>query len=160
MKKGVIIVLAVAIIGILGVAAKSHGSQGTAPAAGTASGRTIGASTPMQPAADAGTSSTAGMSSSGSYKDGTYTGNSEDTLYGTVQVAAVISGGKITDIQFLQMPGPEGNSRQITSFSEPILKQETIEAQAANIDFVSGATQTSEAYEQSLQAALDQAALG
>jgi uncharacterized protein with FMN-binding domain len=56
------------------------------------------------------------------------------------------------------MPGPEGHSKEVTAFSEPYLKQSTLTHQSANIDFVSGATQTSEAYEKSIQAALDQAA--
>jgi uncharacterized protein with FMN-binding domain len=97
-------------------------------------------------------------SSNASYKDGTYTGDAEDTIYGTVQIAAVISGGKITDIRFLQMPGPEGHSKEVTAFAKDPLKQSTLNHQSSNIDFVSGATQTSEAYEQSLQAALDKAA--
>ena len=97
-------------------------------------------------------------SSSSGLKDGTYTGQSEFTPYGTVKVAAVVSGGKITDIKFLQMPGPEGHSREVTAFAEPYLKQETLQNQNGNIQFVSGATTTSEAYQMSLQAALDQAA--
>ena len=40
-----------------------------------------------------------------------------------------------------------------------MLKQETISAQSANIDTVSGATVTSDGYLQSLQAALDAAHL-
>jgi uncharacterized protein with FMN-binding domain len=98
-------------------------------------------------------------SSATTYKDGTYTGDAEDTIYGTVQVAAVISGGKITDIKFIQMPGPEGHSKEVTAFAESPLKQSTLNHQSANIDFVSGATQTSEGYVQSLQAALDRAAM-
>jgi uncharacterized protein with FMN-binding domain len=96
---------------------------------------------------------------SGTYKDGTYTGDAEDTIYGTVQVAAVINGGKITDIKFLRMPGPEGHSKEVTAFAEDPLKQSTLNHQSANIDFVSGATQTSEGYVQSLQAALDRATM-
>jgi uncharacterized protein with FMN-binding domain len=61
-------------------------------------------------------------------------------------------------VKFLQMPGPEGHSKEVTAFSKDPLKQSTLQKQSANIDFVSGATQTSEGYQQSLQAALDQAA--
>jgi uncharacterized protein with FMN-binding domain len=155
MKRAVVIILAVAIIGALGLAAKGNSENMAAPAASSSATQTLASNTSEQvPAATSDSSASAG-----SYKDGTYSGESENTLYGTVQVAAVVSGGKITDIQFLQMPGPEGNSRQITSFAEPLLRQETIQSQSAHIDFVSGATQTSEAYEMSLQAALDQAAM-
>ena len=93
----------------------------------------------------------------GNYKDGTYNDQSEDTPYGIVQVAVVVSGGKITDIKFLQMPYDLGHSQQVTSYAEPYLKDETIQRQSANIDFVSGASTTSEAYQLSLQAALDKA---
>lgn len=93
-----------------------------------------------------------------SYRDGTYNGDSEGTPYGTVQVAAVISGGKITDVKFLQMPNDRGHTQEVTAYAEPYLKDETIQKQSAHIDFVSGATTTSDAYEMSLQAALDQAA--
>jgi uncharacterized protein with FMN-binding domain len=56
------------------------------------------------------------------------------------------------------MPSDEPRSREITSYSEPGLKQNAITAQSANIDFVSGATSTSYGYKESLQAALDKAA--
>ncbi len=92
------------------------------------------------------------------YKDGNYIGSAAQTPYGTVQVAAVISGGKITDINFLQMPNDLGNSRAIAAAAEPLLKQTALQKQSAHIDFVSGATSDSYGFEQSLQAALDKAA--
>lgn len=148
MKKGVIIILAVAIIGGLAAGAGGHHDAASSPSnSGT---------TAQNPQSVQGATST-NASSGTSYKDGTYTGASEDTPYGTVQVAVVVSGGKITDVNFLQMPSDLGHSQEVTAFSEPYLKQETLSGQSASIQFVSGATTTSEAYEQSLQAALDQA---
>lgn len=150
MRKSIVIILAVALIGALGII-KNHKSDDAAP---------LAAPTDTSAVMSAQTSQNDNTSSSpqAAYRDGSYTGASENTIYGTVQVAAVVSGGKITDIKFLQMPGPEGHSKEVTAFSEPYLKQSTLNHQTAHIDFVSGATQTSEAYEQSLQAALDQAA--
>lgn len=149
MKKSVVIILAIAIIGALGVMAKGHKNGATlAPPASSTSSNTIGTVTNASSNTSASTTT---------YKDGTYNGASEDTPYGTVQVAAVVSGGKITDIKFLQMPYDLGHSQQVTAYAEPYLKQETIQNQSANIDFVSGASTTSDAYQQSLQAALDQA---
>ena len=122
--------------------------------------------TNLSPSASTTTSVTASNNNSGattssvpanSYKDGTYRASSDQNPYGTVEIAAVISGGKITDIKFLQMPNQEGHSREVTNFSEPLLKQSALDKQTANIDFISGATDTSFAFEQSLQAALDQA---
>jgi len=153
MKKGIVIILTVAVIGALGIYNKDHQTSsltsGNLPDSSTSA--TLGDNTNTA-------SQTTNASSPSSYKDGTYTGAAEDAPYGTVQVAAVISGGKIIDVKFLQMPGPEGHSKEVTAFAEDPLKQSTLNHQSANIDFVSGATQTSEGYEQSLQAALDQAA--
>lgn len=93
----------------------------------------------------------------GQYKDGTYTGSTEDVGYGPVQVQAVVSGGKLTGVNFLQMPSDRQQSQQIASEAEPLLLQEAIQAQSSAIDTVSGATSDSEGFVQSLQSALDQA---
>jgi uncharacterized protein with FMN-binding domain len=157
MRKGIVAILAVAIIGALGIYSNGHKSDASA----IEGANTSASNTPTASATRETTNPTATETSntaSGAYKDGTYTGVSQETEYGTIQVAAVVSGGRITDIEFLQMPGPEGNSKQVTAFSEQPLKQSALNKQSAHIDFVSGATTTSEAYEQSLQAALDQAA--
>ena len=95
--------------------------------------------------------------SSGQYKNGSYTGSLEDAFYGPLQVKAVISGGKLTDVVFLQYPNDQQNSIRVNSMAIPMLKQEAISAQSANVDIVSGATQSSEAFRQSLGAALLQA---
>jgi len=91
------------------------------------------------------------------YKDGQYTGSSSDAFYGFIQVEAVISGGKLTDVKFLQTPNDRDTSVMINSQATPILKQEAIQAQSANISGVSGATDTSQAFIQSLSSALRQA---
>lgn len=93
----------------------------------------------------------------GQYKDGQYTGPVTDAYYGLVQVKAIISGGKITDVQFLQYPNDRSTSQEINGQAMPYLTQEAISAQSANVDIISGATQTSEAFIQSLIAALAQA---
>ncbi len=91
------------------------------------------------------------------YKDGEYTGRVTDAFYGNIQVKTVVSGGQITDIQFLDYPSDRRTSIEINRQAMPLLKQETIQAQSANVDGVSGATQTSRAYIQSLKSALIQA---
>jgi uncharacterized protein with FMN-binding domain len=91
------------------------------------------------------------------YKDGTYTGISADAFYGNIQVKAIISGGKITDVQFLDYPQDRRNSIEINSQAMPLLKSEAIQIQNANVDIISGATATSQAFVQSLQSALNQA---
>jgi uncharacterized protein with FMN-binding domain len=91
------------------------------------------------------------------FKDGTYTGDPADAFYGMIQVQATISGGKITSVHFLQAPNDRGTSIEINQQADPILAQEAIQAQNANVDVVSGATDSSQAFVQSLQSALDKA---
>jgi uncharacterized protein with FMN-binding domain len=92
-----------------------------------------------------------------SYKDGTYTGSAADAFYGTMQVQAIVKNGKIADVQFLQYPNDRDESVQINQQAMPMLKQEAIQAQSANVDIVSGATDSSQAFMQSLASALSQA---
>lgn len=92
-----------------------------------------------------------------SYKDGAYTGSVTDAFYGDIQVQAVVSDGKLTDVKFLQYPRDNQNSISINEQAIPYLKQEAIAAQGSRVDVVSGATDTSYAFRQSLSAALAKA---
>lgn len=91
------------------------------------------------------------------YKDGTYTGSVADAFYGNVEVQATISGGKIADVSFLQYPSDRSTSRSINSQAIPYLQQEAVAAQTGQVNVVSGATDTSNAFVQSLTSALAQA---
>jgi len=103
------------------------------------------------------TSSPTSTTSNGKYKDGSYTGIVADAFYGKMQVQAVIEGGKITDVKFLQYPNDRGETTEVSNRALPILKSEAIAAQGAKVDVVSGATQDWEAFIQTMQSALDQA---
>lgn len=87
------------------------------------------------------------------------TGAVAQTQWGPVQVQLVVDGSRIVGVKVLQYPQSNGRSVQINSAALPILTHETIGAQSAHIDMVSGATVTSGGYLQSLQSALDQAKL-
>ena len=100
---------------------------------------------------------TAPASSTGQYKDGAYTGSVADAFYGNIQVKAIISGGKLTDVVFLQYPNDRRDSVMINQQAMPMLKQEAVQAQSASVDGVSGATDTSQAFVESLTAALNKA---
>ncbi len=89
--------------------------------------------------------------------DGTFTGSTAYEPYGPIQIAIVVSGGKISDIKLLQMPQNDRTSYEINAYALPILAQETISAQSANIDSVSGASLTSPAYSETLRSALAKA---
>ena len=91
------------------------------------------------------------------YKDGRYTGDAADAFYGMIQVQATIAGGRITNVQFLQAPNDRETSIVINQQADPMLAQEAIQAQSANVDIVSGATHSSNAFIQSMQSALHKA---
>jgi uncharacterized protein with FMN-binding domain len=87
------------------------------------------------------------------------TGTVAQTRWGPVQVRLTLAAGKITAVDVLQYPDGNNRDREINDDALPVLVQETISAQNADIDMVSGATVTSTGYVQSLQSALDQAGL-
>ena len=89
----------------------------------------------------------------------TYDGAVVNTRYGNVQVQITVANGKITAARVLQVPWSDHRDQQINSAAVPILNQESVASQNANIDMVSGATYTSDGYIQSLQSAIDQAHL-
>ena len=91
------------------------------------------------------------------YKNGTFTGPVADAYYGNVQVQVVIQNGKITDVKFLDYPHDRRTSQEINAQAMPWLTQEAIQAQSANINLISGATLTSQAFANSLQSALSTA---
>lgn len=97
------------------------------------------------------------ISVKGIYNDGSYTGLRTDAYYGMVQVKATVKNGNLTDVVFLEYPSSHGTSRYINGQAMPILKQEAIEAQEVKVNIVSGATETSIAFWESLDSALTQA---
>ena len=105
-------------------------------------------------------SGSAGSGSAGSVQGGsTVAGDAINTRFGPVQVQITVAGGKITAADVLQVPMRDRKDQMINSQAVPILNQETVSAQSAKIDTVSGATYTSDGYAQSLQSAIDKAHL-
>lgn len=92
------------------------------------------------------------------YQDGTYTGSSANAEWGNVKVQAVIANGQISDVRFLEHPDHRSRSQSINAHAMPILTSEAINSQQAEVDIVTGATDTSDAFIQSLASALKQAA--
>ncbi|GGX85578.1 FMN-binding protein [Streptomyces minutiscleroticus] len=115
------------------------------PSAGTAA-----TAQPAAPAPAPSPTSSSGASSSSGDAPRTVQGTAVDTEKGTVQVEVVFEGDRIGSVRMLQQP----NHPQTTA-AVPTLIEETLQAQSADIDTVSGATITSEGYRESLQAALD-----
>jgi uncharacterized protein with FMN-binding domain len=118
-----------------------------------------GASTTTSSSGSASAGSRGSSSSAADGSSTTVTGETAQTQWGPVQVQITVSGGKITDVTPVQYPDGNGRDQEINSYALPVLAQEALAAQSANIDHVSGATVTSDGYVQSLQSAIDQANL-
>jgi uncharacterized protein with FMN-binding domain len=88
-----------------------------------------------------------------------FTGDAAQTQYGIVQVKITVSGKKITNVAFVQLTAFDSRSQEINYQAAPILLHETLQAQSANINSVSGASYTSAGYMQSLQSAIDKAGI-
>lgn len=146
-------------------AAGTTGSTGTG-SSGTGSSGSTGASGPSGTPGTSGTSGSSSSSSSSSSSgssnssaSGTYKGNTVQTRFGPVQVQITVANGKITDVTALQLTNTDGKSIQISNRAAPLLRSKVLAAQSADVQTISGATITSDAYLTSLQAAIDAANL-
>jgi uncharacterized protein with FMN-binding domain len=139
--------------GFLAAASSAPGTSSTTagttrPPSTTGPGTTAGAGPPPSPSTSTTTAPTATRQINGQVVG---------TQFGDVEVRVTISGGRITDVQSVELPFEHQRSEEISQQAAPLLHDEVLQAQSAQIDLISGATYTSEAYRQSLQAALDQA---
>ncbi|MCU0477709.1 MAG: FMN-binding protein [Chloroflexi bacterium] len=135
---------------------------GSSPAATPAAVEPVVESTPAAadatPAQDAATPAPAATpAADAAYRDGTVTGAAIGIRWGAVQVQVTIAGGVITEVAAIELPDGDRHSAQLSQRAEPQLRSSALATQGADVDIVSGATYTSLAYAQSLQAALDAA---
>lgn len=145
MKHASLLVLAGTVAGFLGVLGV-HLRQ--APAA----------SRPVSPAPGPTASSSsspavAGPTAAGSARSAV--GPKEQFGYGILDVKVTAHGSRITDVSVPFLETAEPTSQQICQEAISMLRTEVLSAQSLNINAISGATYTSEAYAQSLQAALN-----
>jgi uncharacterized protein with FMN-binding domain len=149
----VILAVTATIAGLVALLSfKSH-----APTLAAATGTTGGSSTSSSsssssvpgefPTGSAAPKLTAGQS--------TLTGHVANTVYGPVQIQLVVQDSKIVKVAILEQPTNTIHDIQIGEFAFPRLISETLTAQNAKIDAVSGASYTSAGYIASLQSALD-----
>jgi uncharacterized protein with FMN-binding domain len=89
--------------------------------------------------------------------NGTFTGPSVNVNYGNVQVKITVVNGRITDA--VAVKAPTGKNDRYTNMAVPTLKAQTLKAQSANIQGVSGASYTSYGWFTSLQGAIALAGL-
>ena len=131
--------------------ALSQSGSGTASSGNGSSGS--GSSAGSDGSSDSGDSSSS--ASSGELQDGTYTSVASPNAYGEIQLQVTVKGGRITDIATIKMP-THGRSQSVNAQAIPELTDRAISAQSAEIQFVSGATETSTAFVNSLQDAINQ----
>jgi uncharacterized protein with FMN-binding domain len=136
----------------VGAAAGALPATTPAPSASTAPPQNTTSAPPR-----AGSSSTSKNRAKATAK--TYLGQAVQTQYGVVQVKVKVTGSHINSVQLVQLSAYDSRSQEINSYAAPILVDETMSAQNAQINTVSGATYTSDGYLQSLQSALDQAGI-
>jgi uncharacterized protein with FMN-binding domain len=122
----------------------SSGSAQTASSGNSASGSGSAAATTQ--------AGTAGVVPTGTR---TVTGTDVQYGYGDLQVAVTVSGQKITNISMVKANVADSYSSTVDQVALPQLRQEALRAQSASINGITGATYTSDAYAQSLQAAID-----
>jgi len=128
----------------------------TKAAASTSTTQNAAATTSASPTPTA-AKTTAAAAPATSAKDGTFTGNAVDVGYGIVQVKIVVSNGKITEASAVQ--APSGRSQRFTDYAVPNLRQQTLSANSAAINGVSGASYTSYGWYKSLISALQKAGM-
>jgi uncharacterized protein with FMN-binding domain len=138
----------------VGGTSTNAGASTTAPSAagsdpGTTAPNTSGAATPptTPPTTTPPTTTPSNQAS------GTASGTVTQYPFGVLQVTASVSGGRITNVR-TQVQSTDPRSQQIDDAALPILRQQAMSAQSANIQGVTGATYTSQAFATSLQSAL------
>lgn len=103
------------------------------------------------------TTTTPATETQGRYKNGRYIGTLAQSIYGPIQVAAVIAKGELSNVEILVSPNDKENSIEVNAMAMPILTSEAVLAQSAEVDLVSGATESSVAFKESLASALAKA---
>lgn len=134
-------------------------STAAATSAATSAGASAGSASGTPSGAPAGSGAGGGTAGSAAQAAGTYPGSVVQTRFGAVQVQITVKAGAITDVTALQLTDDDRKSVQISSRAAPLLRAKVIKAQSAQVQTISGATVTSDAYLSSLQAALDAANL-
>ena len=136
--------------GLLSTRAAADGlsTPATDPATATATPAASATATPTTLVV--GATATPTSTTTSGYRDGTYTGSGSGR-FGSVSVSVTVAGGSITNVSISNVSTTFPVS-QIAS-----LPQQVIQKQSANVNVISGATASSQAFKQAVQQALAQA---
>lgn len=158
MKSAPWLVLAGAVAGFLGVLGLHKPAPAAVPGGTAGQSPRQGASGPARsPSATPSATGLGAATSPGNAANATASGTMEQYGYGELTARVTISGGRITTVTVPVLRTAEQYSQQLAAQAIPVLRNEVLAAQSASINAVSGATYTSQAYAQSVQAALDKA---
>lgn len=146
--------------------AGTNGTTGSSAAGSTGTGTTGSAGAGTTGSTGTGTTGSAGSGTAAepttgaaAKAGGTYAGSVVQTRFGAVQVQITVKAGAITEVEALQLTDDDRKSVQISNRAAPLLRSEVLAAQSADVQTIGGATVTSDAYLNSLQAAIDAANL-
>jgi uncharacterized protein with FMN-binding domain len=143
---GVLLFKPLPVSSLTGTSSATGGSTGSATSSDSSSSSSSSSSAAATPSSSASGNSGSAKSAAGAV---------ETDRYGDTQVKVTITNGKITDVTVLAYNEGDPRSAEISQQAIPILREEVLSKQTAAVDAVSGATYTSNAYEASLQSALD-----
>ncbi|TPF93499.1 FMN-binding protein [Bifidobacterium sp. UTBIF-78] len=139
-----------------GSASGNSGSTGTDSGSGDSSNAGTSSDSADSSSSSADTDAGSNSDTNSTLKDGTYTSVASPNAYGEIQLQVKVEGGKITTITTVKAP-THGRSQSVNAQAIPELTDRAISAQSSDIQFVSGATETSTAFVNSLQDAINQA---
>ncbi len=154
---GIAVLLSFKTHGIAAGGTLAGGTPAAAPSTPSGTGSSAAPAGAADAAGAAATPRAAGKAKAGAGRHRTVAGQVAETARGPMQVELTLTGQRITKVTMLQRTDDGPLSNQIDATAIPTLINETLTAQSAHIDAVSGASYTSEGYLQSLQSALDKA---
>lgn len=155
MKKTIIIIVAVAVLGVMAIYLAPAADKPNDLADASKNTMIDETSTTTTEKSITEQSTTAPLA----LKDGSYSGVIASNRFGDVQVSITVSNSAIIDVKCLKMPDGDIKSSQISDYAEQKLIDATLAGQNADIDTISGATYTTDSYKESLQSAIDLAKL-
>jgi uncharacterized protein with FMN-binding domain len=155
MKRAPLFVFAGTVAGLAGILSFHTHPQTSAPAASAGTPAAKASPTPSATRQHRTKSKPAGSTAASSSAVRNLAGATEHYGYGQLAVRVTVRGSRIINVSVPTLVTSEQYSQQLAENTIPTLRREVLAAQSAHINAVSGATYTSEAYEESVQAALD-----
>ena len=91
------------------------------------------------------------------YVDGVYVGPRVENIKGGYQAQVTIASGVIAAVEPVEAGTSDPESQRVNAFAVPTLVERVLEAQSADVEWVSGSSYTSPAFIESIEGALAEA---